>query len=135
IDWGSREIHNRQDETQATIGIKKIEEKERVLANMKRRFARRGGQQEEDVEMNVDPALRSAQQQPKIPQKPLSGTPCLNTTKRFKKIRGTSHRTRLVSLVTDQDDPVGKCAEETPTDTLVEGCKVDNKAMVQRNEI
>ncbi|KAG2102822.1 uncharacterized protein F5147DRAFT_776177 [Suillus discolor] len=88
-------------------------EKESKLANMERRFARRGRQQG-DAEMNADPAPRSAQQQPKMPQKFLPRTPCLDSIKRIKKTRGTSHRTCLVSLVAD-DDPMEGRTEETPT--------------------
>lgn len=50
--------------------------------------------------MNVDSAPRDTQQR-KTPQRPLSGTPCLDAIKRIRKIRGTSCRTHLVSIAVD----------------------------------
>ncbi|KAG1789904.1 uncharacterized protein HD556DRAFT_1446692 [Suillus plorans] len=79
--------------------------KKAELANMEQRFARRGRQRDTAMDMDADTTPMSAQQQAKTPQKPHSNTPSLDAIKRIKRARGTTRRTRLVS-VADDDDPI-----------------------------
>ncbi|KAG1875740.1 hypothetical protein F4604DRAFT_1924802 [Suillus subluteus] len=80
-------------------------EKESELANMEQRFARSGRQQHTamETEMDTGPAPRSAQQQPKTPQKPQFKTLCLESIKKIRKARGATRKIRLVSVAEDND--------------------------------
>ena len=66
-------------------------EKESELAKMDQRFSRSDRRQDNDVQMD-----RSPHPSPKS-----SGTPCLDTMKKLKRIRGISRRTRLISVATE----------------------------------
>ncbi|KAG2120410.1 uncharacterized protein F5147DRAFT_766328 [Suillus discolor] len=69
-------------------------EKESELANMEQQFSRSYRLQDRDTEMDDSPCPSA---------KPLSGTPCLDTIKKLKRIRGISRRTRLVSVPVEAD--------------------------------
>jgi hypothetical protein len=64
-------------------------EKESELANMEQRFSRSYRLPDRDTEMDDSPRPSA---------KPSSGTPCLDTIKKLKRIRGISRRTRLLSV-------------------------------------
>lgn len=69
-------------------------EKENELANMEQRFSRSYRFQDKDTEMDTSPRPSA---------KPLSGTQCLDTIKRLKRIRGISRKTRLISVAPEAD--------------------------------
>lgn len=71
--------------------------KQAELANMEQRFARHGRQRDTAMDMDTDNPPTSTQQQAKTPQKP-PNTPSLDAIKRIKRGRGTTRRTRLVSV-------------------------------------
>jgi hypothetical protein len=74
-------------------------EKQAVLANMEQQYARHSRQQDDAaMDMDTDTIPRSTQQQAKTPQKQQSDNSSLNVIKRIKKARGTTCRTRLVSV-------------------------------------
>ncbi|KAG2355485.1 hypothetical protein BDR07DRAFT_1493178 [Suillus spraguei] len=81
-------------------------EKENELANMEQHFARHGRQQHAATEIGTDPTRRNAQQPPHMPQKPQLKTPCLETIKKIRKVRGTTRKMHLVSVVEDADEPM-----------------------------
>lgn len=69
-------------------------EKENELANMEQRFSRSYRFQDKDTKMDTSPRPSA---------KPLSGTQCLDTIKRLKRIRGISRKTRLISVAPEAD--------------------------------
>ncbi|KAG2050201.1 hypothetical protein BDR06DRAFT_974719 [Suillus hirtellus] len=69
-------------------------EKESELANMEQWFSRSYILLDRDTEMDDSPHPSA---------KPLSGTPCLDTIKKLKRIRRILHRTRLVSVPAEAD--------------------------------
>ncbi|KAG1720019.1 hypothetical protein EDB19DRAFT_1836269 [Suillus lakei] len=81
---------------------------------MEQRFARRGRQQHAAMDVDTDPTPtpRSAQWQPKTPQKPQFKTPCLEAIKKIRKACGT-RKIRLVSVAED-DNPMETLREQSP---------------------
>ncbi|KAG2125769.1 hypothetical protein DEU56DRAFT_916384 [Suillus clintonianus] len=112
----AREPFFAEMERRLQLEIEKMRvEKENELANMEQRFARHGRQQHAATEIGTDPTQRNAQQPPHTPQKPQLKTPCLETIKKIRKARGTTHKMRLVSVVEDADEPMETHRERSST--------------------
>ncbi|KAG1719950.1 uncharacterized protein EDB91DRAFT_1257275 [Suillus paluster] len=87
-------------ERRLQLEIEKMKvEKDNKLTNMEQHFTRHGRQQHAATEIGTDPTQRNAQQPPQMPQKPQFKTLCLETIKKIRKARGTTHKMHLVSAV------------------------------------